>query len=322
MSALEPGDCDRVGPDGVAVDGGGGVDAATMAELAGFPFALPETAGWLSPDQQVRLLAVVGTVTAAVRVLANDPVSVIEHGELSRMCAPPGGSARHRFHRMEGGGHLVRSAGWGVRSIVRNSAHRARAGPHPRATAWAPPASVARGQPHVSVYGPRVGQNPAQKAAQAARGQQPKKPPGKAQREAIKRAQAARKKAGGGKPAVKKPAAKKAVPLPRGSLRAAYGGTCPACFKDYAKGEVITKVTEGWGHPGARPGSCRRPSGSSPGTRPGSRAARRSGARSPRTGGAEPHRPARAPPAECLCLNMGGGRATGQCQSRVVLSGG
>ncbi len=134
-----------------------------------------------------------------------------------------------------------------MRSIVRNSAHRARAGPHPRATAWAPPAGVARGQPHVSLYGPRVGQNPAQKAAQAARGQQPKKRPGKAQREAIKRAQAARKKAGGAKPAVKKTAAKKAVLLPRGSLRAAYGGTCPACFKDYAKGEVITKVTEGWG---------------------------------------------------------------------------
>jgi hypothetical protein len=98
-----------------------------------------------------------------------------------------------------------------------------------------------------------VGQNPAQKAAKAAGGQQPKKRPGKAQREAIKRAQAARKKAGGAKPAVKKTAAKKTVPLPRGSLRAAYGGTCPACFKDYAKGEVITKVTEGWGHPGCAP---------------------------------------------------------------------
>ncbi|MEU2578680.1 hypothetical protein ACIP3B_35910 [Streptomyces anulatus] len=71
-----------------------------------------------------------------------------------------------------------------------------------------------------------MGQNPAQKAAQAARRQQPKKRPGKAQREASKRAQAARKKAGGGKPAGKKTAAKKAVPLPRGSLRAAYGGTC------------------------------------------------------------------------------------------------
>ncbi|MGW0963783.1 hypothetical protein ACWD4K_33310 [Streptomyces gelaticus] len=40
------------------------------------------------------------------------------------------------------------------------------------------------------------------------------------------------------------------MPLPRGSSRAAYPGTCSACFKDYAKGEVITKVTEGWGHSG------------------------------------------------------------------------
>ncbi|PZT73058.1 hypothetical protein DNK56_34265 [Streptomyces sp. AC1-42W] len=59
----------------------------------------------------------------------------------------------------------------------------------------------------------------------------------------MKRAQAAKKKT----------AAKKAVPLPRGSVRAAYPGTCPACFKDYAKGDVITKVTDGWGHPGCAP---------------------------------------------------------------------
>jgi hypothetical protein len=111
----------------------------------------------------------------------------------------------------------------------------------------------ARRPPCVGLYDPRVGQTPAQKAAaKAARGQQPKKRPGKAQREAIKRAQAAKKK-GGGKPAAKKTAAKKAVPLPRGSVRAAYPGTCPACFKDYAKGEVITKVTDGWGHPGCAP---------------------------------------------------------------------
>ncbi|MGW7695051.1 hypothetical protein ACWGMA_40565 [Streptomyces asiaticus] len=102
-----------------------------------------------------------------------------------------------------------------------------------------------------------MGQTPAQKAAKAARGQQPKKRSGRAQREAIKRAQAA-KKAGGGKPTAKKAAAKKttakkAVSLPRGSIRAAYPGTCPACFKDYGKGEVITKATEGWGHPGCAP---------------------------------------------------------------------
>ncbi|MFF2963328.1 hypothetical protein ACFVT1_31435 [Streptomyces sp. NPDC057963] len=102
-----------------------------------------------------------------------------------------------------------------------------------------------------------MGRTPAQKAAKAARGQQPKKRPGKAQHEAVKTAQAARK-ASGGKPtakkaAVKKTTANKAVPLPRGSIRAAYPGTCPACFKDHGKGEVITKVADGWGHPGCAP---------------------------------------------------------------------
>lgn len=116
----------------------------------------------------------------------------------------------------------------------------------------------ARPYPARWLYDPPVGQTPAQKAAKAARGQQPKKRPGKAQREAIKQAQAAKKKASGGKPAAKKTAAKKtaakkAVPLPRGSVRADYPGTCPACFKDYDKGAVITKVGETWGHPGCAP---------------------------------------------------------------------
>ncbi|MFJ1747922.1 hypothetical protein ACIOJD_16965 [Streptomyces sp. NPDC088116] len=91
-----------------------------------------------------------------------------------------------------------------------------------------------------------MGQPLAQKAAKAVRGQQPKKRPGKTQREAIKRVQAV-KKAGGGKPAAAKAAVKKALPLPRGSLRAGYPGTWPACFKGYAKGEGVTKVTGGWG---------------------------------------------------------------------------
>ncbi|MEU6353172.1 hypothetical protein ABZ896_28250 [Streptomyces sp. NPDC047072] len=98
-----------------------------------------------------------------------------------------------------------------------------------------------------------MGQTPAQKAAKAARGQQPKKRPGKAEIEAFKRAQSAKTKAGGGKPATKKTAAKKPVPPPRGSVRAAYPGTCPACLKDYDKGTVITKVGENWGHPGCAP---------------------------------------------------------------------
>ncbi len=43
------------------------------------------------------------------------------------------------------------------------------------------------------------------------------------------------------------------VPLPRGSARAAYPGTCPACSEGYAKGEAITKGTDGWGHRGCAP---------------------------------------------------------------------
>lgn len=105
------------------------------------------------------------------------------------------------------------------------------------------PARVSRGQsPARRLHAPAVGQTPARKAAKAASGQQPKKRPGKAQREAIKQAQTA-----------KKIAAKKAVPLPRGSVRATYPGTCPACLKDYGNGEVITQATEGRRHPGCPP---------------------------------------------------------------------
>ncbi|MEU3481011.1 hypothetical protein AB0E66_22900 [Streptomyces sp. NPDC033753] len=38
------------------------------------------------------------------------------------------------------------------------------------------------------------------------------------------------------------------MPLPRGAVRAAHPGTCPACLKDYDKGTVITKLSDGWGH--------------------------------------------------------------------------
>ncbi|MGK5546676.1 hypothetical protein ACSNOH_18380 [Streptomyces sp. URMC 127] len=98
-----------------------------------------------------------------------------------------------------------------------------------------------------------MGQTRGHGGAKAAGGQQPKKKwPGKAQRETVQRSRAAKKKTGGGKPAGKKTraktGAKKAVPLPRGAVRAAYAGTCPVCVKDYDKGAVITKVSEGWGH--------------------------------------------------------------------------
>ncbi|PVC80381.1 hypothetical protein DBP19_36635 [Streptomyces sp. CS090A] len=86
MGALDPGDCDGM-VDGKVFEGTSGVDAATMETLSGLPFALPQSADWLSPDEQIRLLAVVGTVTATVPLLANDPGTVIMRGELSRMCA-------------------------------------------------------------------------------------------------------------------------------------------------------------------------------------------------------------------------------------------
>ncbi|MEU6775098.1 hypothetical protein [Streptomyces sp. NPDC046759] len=100
-----------------------------------------------------------------------------------------------------------------------------------------------------------MGQARAQKAAEAARGRQL----GKAQREALKRAQAAAKKRAAAKKglvekaAARKTPARKAVPLSRESSRAAYPGTCQTCFKDYGEGEVITEVTDGWGHLGCAP---------------------------------------------------------------------
>ncbi|MFJ5733936.1 hypothetical protein [Streptomyces microflavus] len=86
MAALDPGDYDGMA-EGKVFDDASGVDAATAETLACLPFVLPETADWLTTDQQVRLVAVVATVTATVRLLANDPGSMILHGQLSRICA-------------------------------------------------------------------------------------------------------------------------------------------------------------------------------------------------------------------------------------------
>ncbi|MEU6955578.1 hypothetical protein [Streptomyces sp. NPDC045714] len=58
MGGLDPEECDHLAPDGRAVYGTGGVDAATISTLTAVPVVLPE-AGWLAPDQQARLLAVV-----------------------------------------------------------------------------------------------------------------------------------------------------------------------------------------------------------------------------------------------------------------------
>ncbi|MFJ7416510.1 hypothetical protein ACIQWZ_37785 [Streptomyces sp. NPDC098077] len=86
MGSLDPEECDRMTPDGRAVDGTGGVDAATMSTLAAVPVVLAE-AGWLTPDQQARLLAVASAVTGAVRLVAQEPGIAILHGLLARLCA-------------------------------------------------------------------------------------------------------------------------------------------------------------------------------------------------------------------------------------------
>ncbi|MFD4224781.1 hypothetical protein [Streptomyces griseus] len=84
MGSLDPAACDRTDPDGRVVDGTGGVDAATMSTLAVMPCVLSEV-DWLTPDQQVRLLAVASVVTGTVRRLADDPGSAITYG-VARLC--------------------------------------------------------------------------------------------------------------------------------------------------------------------------------------------------------------------------------------------
>ncbi|MFI0763049.1 hypothetical protein ACH4PX_37310 [Streptomyces anulatus] len=86
MGSLDLEECDHMAPDGRAVEGTGGVDAATMSTLAAVPVVLAE-AGWLAPDQQARLLAVASAVTGAVRLIAQDPGTAILHGLLARLCA-------------------------------------------------------------------------------------------------------------------------------------------------------------------------------------------------------------------------------------------
>ncbi|MGW7095509.1 hypothetical protein [Streptomyces sp. NPDC054874] len=93
MDGLDPEECDHMAPDGRAVDGTGGADAGTTSTLAAAPGVLSEV-DWLTPDQQVRLLAIASAVTGAVRLIANDPGSAILHGLLARLCAVPDHAAR------------------------------------------------------------------------------------------------------------------------------------------------------------------------------------------------------------------------------------
>ncbi|MFD3880667.1 hypothetical protein [Streptomyces microflavus] len=85
MGSLDPAGCDRVGPDGRIVEGTGGVDAETMSTLSVVPCVLSE-AVWLTPDQQVRLLAVACVVSGIVWLLADGPGTEILHSLVARMC--------------------------------------------------------------------------------------------------------------------------------------------------------------------------------------------------------------------------------------------
>ncbi|MER8199485.1 hypothetical protein ABTY00_36875 [Streptomyces microflavus] len=85
-ASLDPQDCDRMEPDGVMVDGTGGLDEETRSALAAVACAVQD-ARWLTPDQQIRLVAVASLITGAARLLAEDPGTAITTGELSRMWA-------------------------------------------------------------------------------------------------------------------------------------------------------------------------------------------------------------------------------------------
>lgn len=103
VSSLDPGDCDRMGPEGVMVDRTGGVDEEIRSSLAAVPCAVQD-ARWLTPDQQIPLVAVASLVTGAARLLAGDPARPSasryfrRHSGLSRAdlraAAPSHGRAR------------------------------------------------------------------------------------------------------------------------------------------------------------------------------------------------------------------------------------
>lgn len=102
------------------------------------------------------------------------------------------------------------------------------------------PASVRR-------YAPGVGQTQTQRAAKTARAAQPTKRTGKQQREASRTTAGKKRAAGRSAAATTKQSGK--APLPRGTIRAQFGGTCPACLREYGRGEPIRRVGQGWGHP-------------------------------------------------------------------------
>ncbi|MGZ2362383.1 hypothetical protein LRE75_38005 [Streptomyces sp. 372A] len=85
-ASLTPEECDRMDSFGVMIDGTGGVDEVTRSELAAVACVVQD-APWLTADQQIRLVAVASLVAGAARLLAQDPGTAIEHGQLDRMWA-------------------------------------------------------------------------------------------------------------------------------------------------------------------------------------------------------------------------------------------
>ncbi|SEE51353.1 hypothetical protein SAMN05216483_6468 [Streptomyces sp. 2131.1] len=85
-ASLTPEECDRMDAYGAMIDGTGGVDEVTRSELAAVACVVQD-APWLTAEQQIRLVAVASLVAGAARLLAQDPGTAIEHGQLERMWA-------------------------------------------------------------------------------------------------------------------------------------------------------------------------------------------------------------------------------------------
>jgi hypothetical protein len=82
LEDLDPADCDDLGHEGAA-----GVDESVRERLDSMIYAVPESAVWLTPEQQTRLLAIVACASGIPRLIANDPGGTIESGWIARMCA-------------------------------------------------------------------------------------------------------------------------------------------------------------------------------------------------------------------------------------------
>lgn len=93
-ASLDPEDCDRVGPDGQLA--AGGVGAVARSALDAVP-SVVSTMDRLTPDQQVRLLAVAAAVTGTVRMLVDAPATAIKHGWPGSVPSSPTRPARTYF---------------------------------------------------------------------------------------------------------------------------------------------------------------------------------------------------------------------------------